>query len=398
MNYNSTLPDTPQKAAIIARARQLTDFKWTPVRDVPTFTLEAGNFVFPAGIEVVGFPYSSTERTDKFLTENVSFEAFLSAVTNPYSKIYQAGMGAFNSCNYGIVCNGLVRYALGIKRRVSTLCCPTIPGMRCIAKKGEYSTNDIELCDMLYVVNENRSNHIAIITDIFKDDNNETVGIEVSEACRPVCIRYSFSNKDFLEKYKLFALWRYDYLNDVPLLDEHEDNLIKNNPYNKQPNIAVDNGDKSNYLEGEKIIISAKTENVDTINVFKDGEKAEEIKFDKKALIARDFTKGYYTLTLEKTGESVEFCVNKAKLEHEVKNGEITVYADPCDRRSEILYMDFRIEGNGYGWASLAKYEELTDEEKKTGVFKRKIPDNGKNFKVYFKNKYGVWVHRMTAI
>lgn len=33
----STLPDTRAKKAIIARSRLLTDFVWTPLRDVPTY-------------------------------------------------------------------------------------------------------------------------------------------------------------------------------------------------------------------------------------------------------------------------------------------------------------------------------------------------------------------------
>ena len=118
----------------------------------------------------MGFPYSSTERTDKFFTENILIETFLSAIQNPYSKLYQAGKGAFNSCSYGIVCNGLVRYSLGIERRVSTVCWPTIPGMRCVAPKNEYSVYDIELCDMLYAVNEARQNHVALITDILNSE------------------------------------------------------------------------------------------------------------------------------------------------------------------------------------------------------------------------------------
>ena len=151
-------------------------------------------------------------------------------------------------------------------------------------------------------------------------------------------------------------------------------------------------------LEGEETIVSVWISDSDVLEIFCNGNLLETIRITKKAVICRNFKKGYYVLRLKNADEQVEFCVNKAKLEHEVKNGEITVYADPCDRQSEILYMDFRIDGNGYGWASLAKYEELTDEEKKTGVFTRKIPDNGKNFKVYFRNKYGVWVHKMTAI
>ena len=35
--FISTKPRNEREAAIIARSRQLTDFKWTPVRDVPTY-------------------------------------------------------------------------------------------------------------------------------------------------------------------------------------------------------------------------------------------------------------------------------------------------------------------------------------------------------------------------
>ncbi len=396
MNYKHTLPDTPQKAAVIARSRQLTDFRWSPICDVPTYSRVDGNTILPKGKELVGFPYSSTERTDKFFTENILIETFLSAIQNPYSKLYQAGRGAFNSCSYGIVCNGLVRYALGIKRRVSTVCWPTIPGMRCVAPKNEYSVYDIELCDMLYAVNEARQNHVALITDILKNDSDEIVGIEVSEAARPLCKRVTYSVDEYLEQYKLFALWRYDYLDKVPLLDEETDNLLINNPYNKYPKIAIDNGNKSNYLEGEETIISVSIEDTDKVEVFKNGELIEEIMVKEKAVITREFTRGYYVLKLKNSGDYVEFCVNKASISYKVENNQITVFADSCDKDSEILYMDFRIKGKV--WASLAKYEELTDDEKKNGVITRIIPSNGENFKVYFKNKYGVWVHQMTPI
>ena len=400
MEYKHTLPQTPQEKAVIARSRQLTDFRWTPLRDVPTYLSKTGNTVLPAGEELTGFPYSSVEGIDKFLTENVSIETFLSAIQNPYSKLYQAGQGAFNSCCYGIVCNGLARYALGIQRRVSTLCFPTIPGMRRIAKKREFSVNDIQLCDLLYVVHENRSNHVALITDILKNDRDEVVGIEVSEAVRPLCKRASYSNEEFLEKYQLFELWRYDGLDQVPLLDEDTNDLLINNPYKEQPAVSVDNGNKSNYLEGEETVISVSVPDSDVLEITCNGTLTEEVSIIKKAFIARNFPRGYYVLRLKNRGEQTEFCVNKAEIDYTVENGEITVHADPCDLKSEILYMDFRIDAiDGRKWASLAKYEgTLTIEEKQNGMIKRRIPENGKNFKVYFKNEYGIWVHQMTPI
>ena len=397
MNYKHTLPDTPQKKAIIARSRQLTDFKWTPICDVPTYTRNEGNTVLKAGVELTGFPYSSTEETDKFFTENVSIETFLSAIPNPHSKLYQAGKGAFNSCSYGIVCNGHARYVLGIERRVSTVRWLTIPGMRIVAPKNEYSVYDIELCDVLYAINEARPNHVAFITDIVKNESDEIVGIEVSEAARPLCKRVCYSVEEFWEKFNLFALCRYDYLDNVPLLDEETNNLLINNPYDKTPKISVDNGNKSNYLEGEETIISVLVDGSDIVQVINNSEVIEEIKVKEKALITRKFKRGYYVLKLKNSGDTVEFCVNKATISHSVKDGKITVVANSNDDDSKILYMDFRIPSENK-FSALAKYEEITEEERQSGIITREIPENGANFKVYFKNKYGVWVHQMTPI
>ena len=78
-----------------------------------------------------------------------------------------------------------------------------------------------------------------------------------------------------------------------------------------------------------------------------------------------------------------------------------------------VLYMDFRemtksknltddrqsvVKFYNTSCSPLAKLEELTEEEKRTGVFTREIPEDAYNFKVYFKNKYGVWTHKMIEI
>ena len=57
---------------------------------------------------------------------------------------------------------------------------------------------------------------------------------------------------------------------------------------------------------------------------------------------------------------------------------------------------DFRLSGKGL--AGLAGYTDLTEEEKAEHRFSRKLPDKAENFKVYYKNKYGVWTHLMKKI
>ena len=118
----STKPDSKGKEAVLFRGRQLTEFRWTPLRDIPVYTKATGKTKLPAGEQQQGMIYSSTEPTDKFIGENISFETFLTAVANPDSALYTKDLNGHNNswAYFGIVCNGFVRYTLNIRRRFST--------------------------------------------------------------------------------------------------------------------------------------------------------------------------------------------------------------------------------------------------------------------------------------
>ena len=393
----STLPQNEHEAAAIKRSRQLTDFCWTPIRDIPTYTRQKGHTVLPAGKPIVGFLYGSEEENDKFFCENVSFESFLTAVSNPYSKLYSAGHGALNAPNYGIVCNGLARYAFGIPYRVSTARWLTIPGMNLVKPCGEYTADEIKLCDVLYSFGKGE-NHVALVTDILRDENGEVAQIEVSEAVRPVCKRDQYTLDRFFQEFDIYDLLRYDGLGDVPLFDGKTDDLLWNSRLDKTPSaITVDNGNRSNYLEGEETVISAVVDGEDEIEIYKDGELEKTVKIYERAVFPKSFSRGHYTLRLKKNGETAEFCVNFANIRHTLNgDGTVTVYAESYGKESSIAYLDFRQEGIGI--APLAKYEELTEEEKQSGIITRNIPDDGKNYKVYFKNEYGIWTYPMRPL
>ncbi len=387
----STLPHNDGERAALARTLQLTEFVWTPVRDVPTY-VKKKNCVLPAGVALKGFPYSSTEKTDKFITENVSIRTFLSSIANPDSKLYQPGQGAYYTCNYGIVCNGLARYAFGIPYRVSTVHWEDIPGMKRVADHGCYQAEDIRLLDVLYAFGEGR-NHVALVTDILKDENGVIREIEVSDAVRPTCHRVRYELDAFFEKWKLFHLDRYEYLADVPPVNEADAALLRDYADGSAPKaIEVDNGDFSNYLLGQIAVISTFAEGEDAVEILRDGELVEC--YDISGRSVRSFEPvvcGYYTARLKKNGAEVRFAFLQAKTEYRITDGFITVSADPCDEKSEIHYMDFRIPGENP--KALAKYEVLTDEEKKSGVITRRIPADAGSFKVYYKNAYGIWTH-----
>jgi len=414
---SSTKPDSKGKAAVLARSTQLTDFKWTPVRDITTYTAKNGKTFLPAGVELTGHIYSSCEPNDKFIGENISFETLMTIIANPDSALYQKDLnGHHNSWPYfGVVCNGLARYAYGIERRFNTKRWLEVPGIRKIAEPGQFKAEDIQLCDSLLAFCDKRK-HVALITDILRDEAGVIRKIEVSEAIQPSCKRASYEVEEFYEKFKSFALCRYDFVDEVPAPDPVQDAALEHG-VPALPAIAVDYGNKSNYLVGEEVVISVFAPGIHNMELVRDGWPVERITVNAPAKIVRTPKKGYYTVRLVDSGESAEFAVNEAKLSYTVNGSEITVTADSCDPNSEILYMDFReitktklasaplqdASGNAVAFynpicASLAKVEELTDEEKRTGVITRAIPADAGNFKVYFRNKYGVWVHPMTEI
>lgn len=384
------------KDAALARARLLTDYKWTPVRDVPTYTRVDGNCVLLAGTEVTGFPYSGVEPNDKFLGENVSIETFLSAVPNPDGTLYQPGKGKFGTCNYGIVCNGLVRYALGIPERVSTRLWNTVPGMRTLKPKGEYSVDEMETGDVLHAFNDGR-NHVAMITDLERDGNGRVTAVEVSEAVRPTCVRRRFTPEQYYEKYKVFALQRYDFLDDVPPLDADAMEALFSSGIDKiRPKITVDHGDKSNYLLGDAVAVSVFADAPDTVQLLRDGEVIESYPVSARALFPLTLARGYYTARLKNEGSEVRFAVMGAMLSHEVHGDEITVYFDACDERSIPTHLDFRMKGEG--WASLAEWIRFTDADRRAGQITHRIHPEAENYKVSFRNEYGIWTMPMKPI
>ena len=396
---HSTLPQTEAQAAVIARVRQLTDFCWTPLRDVPTYLRTAGNIVLPAGVPITGFPYASTEVTDKFFCENVSFESFVTAISNPDSKLYQPGQAAFNACNYGIVCNGVARYALGIHRRVSTLRWHVIPGMNMVKPAGEYTFEDMQLCDVLLCTLGSIRNHVAMITDLLRDENGVIQQVEVSEAIRPHCTRRRFDREEYEKMFGLFGLWRYEYLEDAPPFDTEQDKLLHSGFDKVTPAITVDNGNHSNYLVSQQVIISTFLDTDDVIEIYRNGELTESRPIGGRALIPYYPEEGHYTLKLQKNGGCVEFCVCDARFSHKSENGTVTVKVEGYTSGSRILYFDFRqAAAEGAKASSLEKYEELTEEEKRSGTWTRAIPEGGAHFKVYFENKYGIWTLPMRAL
>ena len=399
----STKPSTKGQEAVLYRARQITDCRWTPICNLPSYHSMTGRILLPAGVERIGLLYSGSEPVDKFFFENVSFETFVTALANPDSVLYNKDLNGHNNswAYYGMVCNGMARYALNIRRRFSTKRWELVPGMHKIHDAGTYTAEDIQICDVLHA-HCKAASHVAMITDVLRDEDGVIRQIEVSEMVRPVGKRVQYDVDVYFEKFKLYAIWRYDYIDNVPMPDAREAEFLANG-LPAPLTVAVDHGNKSNYYLNEDVVISAFPAGNNVLEIRRGDELVETITIAGRGKVARRFDRGYYTVTHKATCEVAEFAVVTPKISHSVQDGYITVTADPCDPHSKILYTDFREAGrtaNNYSasCAPLAQLEELTEEEKAAGTWTRKIPEEGVHFKVYFENKYGIWTQPMTKI
>lgn len=394
---HSTLPHTRGKIAAIARSKYLTDFQWTPIYDIPTHIKE-NHTVHPAGVTVTGMPYSSVEANDKFIGENVSFETFITAVNNPKSVLYTRDQYQYANAStyYGCVCNEQVRYALAIDKRYICKLWAELDGMYKVKDHGQYTAEDIELCDVLHVFMPGVRNHVALITDILRNDDGVIEMIEVSEAVHPHCIRKAYTLEEYFKKYEIFDLWRYKYVDDVPNADSHDHDTLFVKKFTANPGLALNYGTRSNYLDNKDVMISIFNDGENTLEIFKDGELLEIDRFNGEASISRCFDPGYYTVKLANTGEEVFFCINAPKIKAFSANNMLTVTVDPADEKSSILYMDFRAPGEGR--VGCISVENLTEEERASGKFTRPIPEGAGNFKVFFRNPYGIWTSGLIKI
>lgn len=198
----------------VRKARQITDIEYTPRVDIPRYCLMNGSDVhfidwFKAGEKAKGIPYSGSGRTNHwtygridpavragqwgyymfFVGLEVSFETFVTAARYPNSILGEraAPDATFNEADvsiYGDVCSALVSYALGLKSPIWPI--PQFMSSASYGKNwfkalGALGTGiqlaDIRLGDVFH-----NNTHIAIITDIIRDETGVITFVEISEA------------------------------------------------------------------------------------------------------------------------------------------------------------------------------------------------------------------------
>ena len=189
-----TVPKNYGVLNAIRRARQLTDVKWTPDFDITRIFVgmrdslsdphgAAYYGLFKSDTEYKGAPYHSGA---KYIGIDAPIDAFITSAENINSVI---GTGQSESSPadrlsyYGTACDTLVSYVYYLPH-VQAGYFETLNGLSLIATiSANFDYSKIELADLLF-----STSHVAIISDIVKDENGNVIYIEVSDAARSASI------------------------------------------------------------------------------------------------------------------------------------------------------------------------------------------------------------------
>ena len=280
----------------VKKAYQLTDISFTPLQPIAY-----NQGTYHAGTTYKGMIYSSVKEIGTFVGTNVSFHTFMTAIHNPRSRIYTDRIdeppynGTDCCAYYGVVCSSLVSYALGVGHGTYDFVVSD--------KMEELDYSDIDgfhIADVLW-----RSGHVAMITDVVRNQQDSIVSIEISEAIKSGCKKYSVSRSSFVNSYSnnFKRVFRYKYLEkntnytSIPEFVSVFDEVGV--PFKYNDDICVDKGDKSFYFVGEDVILNILSSG-DVVELYKDGFFYSSINVENEDIRLSDLDYGLYQARLGK--------------------------------------------------------------------------------------------------
>ncbi len=276
----------------VKKAYQLTNITFTPLEPIAynTGTYQPNN-------SYRGMIYSSVKELGTFVGNNISFHTFMTAIHNPRSRIYTERMdeSPYNGANcrsyYGVVCSSLVSYALGLTPICTTYDFDSSEEMEQL----DFSDLDgFHIADVLWT-----NGHVAMITDIVRDQKGSTARVQVTEAIQSGCRRRTVSRSVFQESIlrSFKRAFRYKYLERnlnytpvsefVTVFDESPVSFEYNN------DICTDKGDKSCYFVGEEVVLNLSSSK-GTVEIYKDGVLLSLVDVDSEGIRLTDLDYGSY--------------------------------------------------------------------------------------------------------
>lgn len=214
---NTTVPYIPSDKARMLKDRykSITNAVWTPKAKVPVAGATDGNhwddYLYLEGQTRIGVCYSEVAQFSKYVGQHVSLYTFLTAARNKRSVLYtedikkRTSKYGYTYCDsnwlstliapfYGTVCSGLTGYVLCMKNiKVAATYHPTrsdkVPNLT-LVPNGD-STNVLPMDIIAY------SSHVAMVTDVYLDDDGKRKFIVWTEMTRPFAISSPMTCEQF---------------------------------------------------------------------------------------------------------------------------------------------------------------------------------------------------------
>ncbi len=365
---------------VLKRAKRLVSFQYAPIRPLPilekireakaaSYNVETHS---PAWLPITGVLYSSVRCLETYFGFNITPETFISALSNPNSVVYRkpiTGTGQNVHNHYGIVCSCFVSYCLDVHYRTNCGRWPSLPG---IHEVDITKLENIRLADIVLNVKQ----HIALITDIERDENGNVCYITVSESVIPFVRSTRFNAEQFRNFWLAngYIIYRYDGVKNVSY-EPDPFAPVEGDPDMPAPlinqSLMPDFGNKANYRRGEQPVeISVFEEGCKFIEITDpDGEKSVCPVEDGFVIFHPEKTGIYEAACIRSDGCSmpVSWCVTDLIIEPEkkeykyqenvtlkIKNPGKDIIVDWQYNRRDIN------KGVGSGWLDLKDETEIT--------------------------------------
>lgn len=393
----SAYNDSLGRVNAVKKARQLTDIEFTPHSE-----LKGLDKIYHPDKTYHGIMYSMVSEMGNYVGTNVSFHTFMTAVHNPKSKLYTEDVSQppyhGRNCNsyYGSVCSHLVSYALGISPGYSSKDFNESELMTMVPPK---DTDSIKVADVLW-----KPGHVAIITDIERNEQGLVSKVEICESISTGCRRYSKRRNEFekmlessfkkiLRYTELYKNLSYTPIPEfVAVVDETP------NPYQYNDDLCVDKGDKSCYLECDSVVINI-MHAYDQVDIFKGNELFKTIEGTNEDVTLFNLSYGDYKARLSHNGQYSDYTywkVVNASVTADRKNGRLYFHSE----NAEPIYVNCRdIAGlmeplptsNSYCFYI---FEDNDIQKGYVDIDKLKIRRDNPYVRVYFLTEYGTIINR----
>lgn len=386
----SSMSEETYQGAInaVKKAYQLTDITFSPL-----LPIAYNQGTYKPNSTYKGMIYSSVKEIGTYVGSNVSFHTFMTAIHNPRSRIYTDRLdeppykGTNCRAYYGTVCSELVSYALGICYWSSDFVASDL------MEELDYSNLDgFHIADVLW-----RSGHVAMITNVIRDQDDAVVSIEISEAVKSGSKRYTVSRSSFQTAYSrnFKKILRYKDLAKnlsytpvsefVPVFDEIGIPFVYND------DLCVDKGDQSCYVTGEEVVLNILSSG-DIVEIYKDGVLQSSIDVITDDIHLTDLDYGVYQARLVK-GENYSEFTSWIMVDCSISSskGESRVYFNSQNSRPFSFSFCSESGGRTYPYTQIL-CREFTEDEVSQGYISiplNKVKSDRPFFRITFATDFG---------